>query len=182
MLTDLRTAPVPPTGRRAARWWLSSWRLVGWLGLALGLLLAAGLVVAVRHSPQPPVLPRSLPLAAPIVDSALRNCVSSPSACGYPDASNTGVPNSTVLRQVPGQVSSGPGWHWDSRGFVKITGDNTVFSGFSVDATVDVGSATNVVISNNKITIGGDTFGVSLRHTKNAIVSHNTITGLAASG
>ncbi|MDQ2839106.1 MAG: hypothetical protein M3Y89_17110, partial [Actinomycetota bacterium] len=92
------------------------------------------------------------------------------------------MPATVALKAVPSQVSSGPGWHWDSRGWVEIDGNNAVFTGYTLNATIDVTSATNVVISNNKITIGGDTFGVSLRHTKNAIVSHNTITGLAASG
>jgi phage baseplate assembly protein gpV len=115
------------------------------------------------------------------VDSSLRNCIVSPSGCGYPDASNTGVPASMVLKAVPAQVSSGPGWHWDSRGWVEIDGNNALFTGYSVTASVDV-SASNVIISNNKITVGGDDFGVALRHTKNAVVSHNTITGLAASG
>jgi hypothetical protein len=101
--------------------------------------------------------------------------------CGYPDASNTGVPASVALKAVPSQVSSGPGWHWDSRGWVEIDGANALFTGYSVTASVDV-TGSNVIISNNKITVGGDDFGVALRHTKNAIVSHNTITGLAASG
>src|SRR6266536_2825090 len=40
-------------------------------------------------------------------------CVTVPHACGFPDATNTGVPGGTALRSVPGQVSSGPGWHFD---------------------------------------------------------------------
>jgi phage baseplate assembly protein gpV len=148
------------------------------------LLLAGGVLavtIAGRLGSQAPIPLRPLPPAAPIVDASLRNCVVSPSVCGYPDGSNTGVPASVVLKSVPAQVSSGPGWHWDSRGWVEIDGNNALFTGYSVSASVDV-SADNVIVSNNRITLGGDDFGVALRHTKNAVVSHNTITGLAASG
>jgi phage baseplate assembly protein gpV len=129
-------------------------------------------------SPSPTSPP---PTGGGTAGSSVHNCVVLPSGCGYPDASNTGVPASVVLKSVPSQVSSGPGWHWDSRGWVEVDGNNALFTGYSVNATVDV-TADNVIISNNKITVGGDTFGVSLRHTVNAIVSHNSITGLAASG
>jgi phage baseplate assembly protein gpV len=150
-------------------------------GLLVLLLVIGAVLVAGRLRSSPPIPLRPLPPAAPIVDSSLRNCVVSPSVCGYPDASNTGVPVSVALKSVPSQVSSGPGWHWDSRGWVEIDGNNALFTGYSVTAAVDV-TADNVIISNNKITLGGDDFGVALRHTRNAIVSHNTITGLAASG
>jgi hypothetical protein len=174
----------PATGLRpAGRAQLSAGRRRMLLaGLLVLVLAVAALLLVQRFRSSPPVPLRPLPPPAQAVDRALRNCVVAPSRCGYPDASNTGVPTSTVLKEVPGQLSSGSGWHWDSRGFVKITGDNTVFSGFSVDGTVDVGSADNVVVTGNRITAGGDTFGVALRHTKNAVVSQNTITGLAASG
>lgn len=167
--------PAPSGHRRA---------LIAVLVLAgLVLVLAVGLVVVTWRSGtgSSPNSLRPLPPAAPIVDASLRNCVVSPSVCGYPDASNTGVPASVALKSVPSQVSSGPGWHWDSRGWVEIDGNNALFTGYSVTSSVDV-TADNVIISNNKITVGGDDFGVALRHTKNAVVSHNTITGLAASG
>jgi hypothetical protein len=150
-------------------------------GLVVLLLVIGAFVQVQRLRPHPPIPLRPLPSAASTVDRSLRNCVVSPSGCGYPDASNTGVPATVVLKAVPSQVSSGPGWHWDSRGWVRITGNNVVFSGYSVAATVDV-TGDNVVISGNRITVGGDTFGVSLRHTHNAVVRGNTITGLAASG
>src|SRR5690348_1640013 len=40
------------------------------------------------------------------------NCAVAPSACGYPDASTTGVPDGTTLRTVPTDVASGPGWYF----------------------------------------------------------------------
>ena len=105
------------------------------------LLLAGGLlavIVAGRLNTEAPIPLRPLPPAAPVVDASLRNCVVSPSVCGYPDGSNTGVPASVVLKSVPAQVSSGPGWHWDSRGWVEIDGNNALFTGYSVNASVDV--------------------------------------------
>ncbi|HEX4728549.1 MAG TPA: hypothetical protein VH298_12175, partial [Jatrophihabitans sp.] len=165
MLTDPATG-LRPAGRANVS---AGRRRLLLAGLLVLVLVIGALLLVQRLRSSPPVPLRPLPAAAPVVDRALRNCVGSPSACGYPDASNTGVPASVALKAVPSQVSSGPGWHWDSRGFVKITGSNTVFSGYSVEATVDVSSASNVLISNNRITVGGDTFGVSLRHTRNVI-------------
>lgn len=119
--------------------------------------------------------------AQPAVGSGQVGCVRAPSSCGYPDASNTGVPAGTALKTVPGQVSKGTGWHWDSRGWVEIDGNGAVFSGYSVNATIDV-TASNVTIRNNQITVQGDTWGIGLRHTKNVIVDHNTISSPVATG
>ncbi len=68
------------------------------------------------HAPSsPPVTQSASPSAHPTSPSpkpVLRhsNCGPSPHRCGYPDATNTGVPKGMALRSVPGQVSSGPGW------------------------------------------------------------------------
>ena len=94
---------------------------------------------------------------------------------GFPDASNTGVPAGTTLKAVPGQVTSGTGWHWDSRGWVEIDGNGAVFSGYSLNnAGVDV-TASNVTISNNSILARGDGWALSLRHTSNVKILNNTI-------
>jgi hypothetical protein len=108
-------------------------------------------------------------------------CAPKPAACGYPDATNTGVPGGTALRTVPSQVSTGPGWHWDSRGWVEIDGDGAVFSGYAVAATVDV-TASDVAVRGNRITLTGESFGIALRHTTNVTVEGNTITSPAATG
>jgi hypothetical protein len=63
---------------------------------------------------------------------------------------------------VPGQVTSGAGWHWDSRGWVSI--DGAVFDGYSVTTNIDV-VANNVTIRNVRMVQGGESFGISLRHT-----------------
>jgi hypothetical protein len=107
------------------------------------------------------------------------NCAAAPSRCGFPDGSTTGVPAGVALKDVPGQVSKGAGWHWDSRGWVEVDGNGATFSGYRVQANIDV-TADNVTISNNLINTGGDGFGISLRHTSNVTIAHNTITSPSA--
>ena len=90
MLTDPATG-LHPAGRAQ----LSAGRRRVLLAGLLVLLLAIGtLLVVQRLRPKPPVPLKPLPPAAQVVDRALRNCVVAPSKCGYPDASNTGVPAS----------------------------------------------------------------------------------------
>jgi hypothetical protein len=103
--------------------------------------------------------------------ATLLNCMQDPSVCGLPDAGNTGVPKKVILVKIPSQATSGPGWKWDSRGWVNITGAGTTFSGYSVAATVNV-LADNVTISNCDISVGGNTFGIALRHADFTTVSH----------
>ena len=103
------------------------------------------------------------------------NCAAAPSKCGYPDATNSGVPAGTTLKTVPGQVSSGPGWHYDSRGWVEVTGNGANLTGLNIPYNVDV-QASNVTLNDDNITTSG-TFGVSLRHTAGATVENSTING-----
>ena len=98
-------------------------------------------------------------------------CARKPSSCGYPDATNTGVPAGTRLRKVPEQVRRGPGWTWDPRGWVSITGKGTVFDGFDVSGTVDV-LAAGVVVRNSRIRRSGESFGVAVRHVPNVTVEN----------
>jgi hypothetical protein len=103
------------------------------------------------------------------------NCTAAPSKCGYPGSSNTGVPAGTALKAVPGQVSSGPGWHYDSRGWVEVTGSGATLTGLNIPYNVDV-QASNVTLNDDNITTAG-TFGVSLRHTAGATIENSTING-----
>ena len=110
------------------------------------------------------------------------NCAAAPSQCGYPDATNTGFPAyskaGVPLRAVPGQVSSGPGWHYDSRGWVDVTGNGANLTYLSIPYNVDV-TASNVTLNHDSITTSG-TFGVSLRHTAGVTVENSTISGTNA--
>jgi hypothetical protein len=122
------------------------------------------------------------PATAPAAAGVPLNCAAAPSKCGYPDATNTGFAAyskaGVPLRAVPGQVSSGPGWHYDSRGWVEVTGNGAVLSYLSIPYNVDI-TASNVTLNHDSITTSG-TFGVSLRHTAGVTVENSTIRGTDA--
>src|SRR6266851_8418321 len=103
----------------------------------------------------------TLAMAAPAASAAVQlNCTAVPSACGYPDATNSGVPAGTTLLAVPGQVSSGPGWHYVTSGYVAVTGAGAVLSGLYIPYNVDI-TASGVTIKNSRIVTSGS-FAVSL--------------------
>lgn len=103
----------------------------------------------------------------------MTNCVNLPSRCGYPDATNTGVPAGSTLRRVPQDITSGPGWVWDSRGFIQAS-SGAVVSNVIVNGSI-IANGSNITIKGNQITAGGDTWGVGLTHATNTVVSDNTI-------
>ena len=106
-----------------------------------------------------------------------KGCTRSPHRCGFPDATNSGVPEGARLRTVPGQVSSGPGWHYDRRGFVAVSGTGAVLSGLSLPCGVSV-TASHVTIRDVKIiTSGQDVMGVALQHVHDVTIEHSTIAG-----
>jgi hypothetical protein len=112
--------------------------------------------------------------------AAQANCMPLPSACGFPDATNTGVPAGVGLQQVPGQVTKGPGWAWNKAGYMEVSGNGAVISGLSIAGNLDI-SASNVTVSNvTVVSSGQSSFGVSLRHTSNVTVEHSTISGVNA--
>jgi hypothetical protein len=139
-------------------------RLAGFTALLLTLGAAVGVV-------------SNVPASATV----LANCASNPSACGYPDATNTGVPAGTTLLSVPNQVSKGPGWYYDSRGFVEVNGNGAVLSGLYIPHNLDI-TASNVTISGVKVVnTGSSSFGISLRHTSNVTIENSTISGANSS-
>ncbi len=115
--------------------------------------------------------------------AATTSCASAPSSCGYPDATNTGVPASVKLTTVgtgAGQVSSGPGWSLTTGGWVQVTGAGATLSGLNIPYNVNI-VANNVTLNNDKITVGGpNSIGVSLRHTSGVTVENTTISGIDA--
>lgn len=102
-----------------------------------------------------------------------------PVQTGFPDATNTGPVAGTVLKRVPEDVTSGTGWHYDTRGWVEVDGNGATFNGFITNVGVDV-EGSNVTVSNNQITCGDCDFGVSLRNTTNDVVKNNIIKGTNA--
>jgi hypothetical protein len=111
-------------------------------------------------------------------DGAARaNCVASPGRCGYPGAANTGVPAGTRLRAVPGQVSSGPGWYFDPRGWVEVYRNGAVLSDLYIRYNLDI-SASDVTVKDVKVeTAGRSSFGVSVRHARDVTIEDCTISG-----
>jgi hypothetical protein len=103
-------------------------------------------------------------------------CVTVPHACGFPDGTNTGVPSGTALSSVPGQVSSGPGWHFDPKGgYVVVTAPGTVLSGLSIPCNLVI-DASDVTVQDVRVVTGGY-FGISLRHTTGVTIEDSTISG-----
>jgi hypothetical protein len=114
MTTELTTpaaVPTTPAGRPTRR------RAVAVLGAAA---LAAASVLALAGAGRADA-------------TVLTNCAANPISCGYPGAANTGVPAGTVLKQVPAQVRSGPGWAYNATyGDVNVTGSGAVVSGLAI--------------------------------------------------
>lgn len=119
--------------------------------------------------------PRTTPVGVALPPERLKtNCVEAPSACGYPDATNSGVPDGTPLQRVPQDVTSGAGWEWDTRGWLAVTGDGAVVEYVVVEGSIEV-FGDDVTVRNNRILASGETWGVGLRHATNATIENNDI-------
>src|SRR5580658_7328214 len=104
------------------------------------------------------------------------DCIMVPHTCGFPDATNTGVPSGMVLRSVPSQVSSGPGWSYNAADKdVVVTVDGTVLSGLSIPCNLVI-DASNVTVQDVEVVTGGN-FGISLTHTTGVTIEDSTISG-----
>ena len=104
------------------------------------------------------------------------NCQALPSACGYPDATNSGVPAGQTLLTVPAQVAKGPGWAYSAKtNEVDVTGAGAVLAGLSFTCYVNV-EANNVTINDDSIS-AANYWGVALRHTTGVTVENSTISG-----
>jgi hypothetical protein len=111
--------------------------------------------------------------------STKTNCQAVPSACGFPDATNTGVPAGMTLKAVPGQVTSGPGWAWNAYWQrVNVTVNGTVLSGLSVSGSINI-TASNVTINDDQV-VTGAAEGIALSHTAGVTIENSTISGLNA--
>ena len=134
---------------------------------ALAGVAAIGVAAAVLTSP------------AAIAATAPVNCQALPSACGYPDATNSGVPAGRRLLTVPAQVAKGPGWAYSAKtNEVDVTGAGAVLAGLSFTCYVNI-QANNVTLNDDSITTD-NYWGVALRHTTGATVENSTIAGMDA--
>jgi hypothetical protein len=134
------------------------WPRTALIGAGLLLLIAAAGAAFVLTRPGP-----GTPIAGPSVTSpgsttppatttpsprptgtspplATRDCAPHPSQCGFPDATNTGVPAGTRLRAVSGDM--------------KVTQAGTVIDGVSVDGCIAIW-APHVTIRNSKVSCQG---------------------------
>ena len=135
------------------------------------------------HSPSPSASPspsNTVKASASPPPSSAASTVPPVTASGFPDASNTGVPAHTALTKVgPGGLASGPGWVFNSRGWVEVTGSNVTLQGLYIPFNVDITSASNVTVKNDEIYGAGAQWGISLRHTKNVTIENDSIYGPA---
>ncbi|MEK8031318.1 right-handed parallel beta-helix repeat-containing protein [Ideonella sp. DXS29W] len=151
----------------AAAWWMSGWvALCAW-------------AQPIRDDG---ARARTTGEAAALVDPSVAvplalNCAARPSACGYPDATNTGVPVGTKLKRVPQDITSGPGWHYDSRGWITVDTDGADVNGIDTQLSIDV-TADHVVIRNSRIRFAGEGWGVGVRHAKKVTIKHCEIGGV----
>lgn len=81
------------------------------------------------------------------------DCISKPSACGFPDATDTGVPVGASLSPVnPVSPPSGTTWSGNT---LTVVADNTVLQGIELTNAVIVVRANNVTIKDVSVASGG---------------------------
>jgi hypothetical protein len=92
-----------------------------------------------------------------------KNCMADPSACGFPDGTNTGVPAGTVLKQSGDITLSTPG---------------EVVSGLQVNGTVTI-TASNVTLKDSLIVpdSGDPAIAVSYDHVSGVVIENVEING-----
>ncbi|HSN12790.1 MAG TPA: hypothetical protein VLS51_11845, partial [Propionibacteriaceae bacterium] len=79
-------------------------------------------------------------------------------------------PAGTTLLRVPQDVTSGPGWVWDSRGWLQAS-SGAVVKNLIVSGSVMVGGS-NISVTNVRIPLGGYGWGIGLQHATNAVISN----------
>jgi hypothetical protein len=144
-------------------------------GLGLASITAIASLVLLRPHEVIPAA-KVVPAASPPT-AMQRSAIPTPQ--GFPNVSNTGVPTGTALKTVPSQVSSGPGWYYDSRGWVQVDGNGAQLTGLYIPYSVDI-EANNVTLNHDDIVNKGY-FGISLRRTSGVTIENSTISGQNAS-
>jgi len=163
---SLRRAWLPP--HRISEVPLKVRMLVLTLAIALTAVIASVLVFRPDRAPAP--APGSVPIAHEYATAA--------HASGFPDTATTGVPAGMALKRVPGQVSSGPGWYYDSRGWVEVDGNGADLTGLYIPMNLDV-TASDVTIDDVRVVTGGrSSFGISLRHTSGVTIENSDVSGV----
>jgi hypothetical protein len=103
------------------------------------------------------------------------NCAASPHACGYPDATNTGVQPGQALIAVPAQQASGPGWAYSKAdGAVYVTGNGATLADLAITGNLGI-KASNVTIDNVQVVNSGNDWGIGLIHARNTLIEHTQV-------
>ena len=93
------------------------------------------------------------------------NCLQKPSSCGYPDATNTGVPSGTALLASTS---------------LSITQDGTIIDSKDVTGSITI-NASNVIIKKSRITNVSNTLAaIVMRSGSNLLIEDSEIDGGAA--
>jgi hypothetical protein len=110
------------------------------------------------------------------------NCAVAPSACGYPDETNTGIPDGTTLTRVPEDATEGDGWSWNSTyQMIEVDGAGATLENLDVTGGIDV-NVSQVTIRHCRITLTGEAWGIGLRHSNDVTVDGCEISSPAATG
>jgi hypothetical protein len=164
------------------------------LALVLGTTLAgfAGSARAAGLEAGPQSHGRSERSASPAAPQDRARCEDKPSACGYPDVTNTGPrrERSVTFVNVPEQSTSGRGWRWnDDYQSVFVTGKGAVLSHLDISGSVVI-DAPHVTLRDSRVTACGgeeDSDAVAVRYQPSseyrgsgARIVHNTIQGTPA--
>lgn len=86
-----------------------------------------------------------------------RDCATAPSACGYPDATTTGVTPGTTLKTYNSTVT--------------VSTNGAVFENAIVNGALNI-TANNVTIRNVRVINNGDGWGIGLMHTNGTTIDH----------
>jgi hypothetical protein len=144
-----------------------------------------------RHAHHHPAPPSSSPSPSPSPSKTVRTAPPSPpstkpsttptvDATGFPGASDTGASARTALTTVgPGGLTSGPGWSFDPRGWVEVSGSNVTLQDLYIPFNVNIVSASNVMLKDDEIYGIGAEWGISLRHAHNVTIESDSIHGPA---
>lgn len=121
------------------------------------------------------------------------NCKPQPGTCGYPDTATTGPAAGTVFKRVPEDITSGPGWAYDSgRGaiYVDWLSDGAVIDGITTSKSIVI-DGKNATIKNSLISVCniGDNDMIAIRagnagngyNGDNPKILYNRFTGCAGS-
>jgi hypothetical protein len=159
------SCPTEESGQTGLRRFPSTWR-VGprWRSCPISAVVSSASAPPVNPGkPGRPGRPGgTLKPVVPPPDAGGRNCIARPSACGYPDQTNTGVPAGTRLTPQTGEIT--------------VTTPGTTISGVALDGSIRI-NANNTTVKNSEIVVNGSQRGCSNPCGGHAILIGPGVTG-----